>query len=120
MAHENRIHAAIGLAFAPGQLIVRVCRGVLLSTIEQTAPGIVECELAEPLGDDAIVTCGVEPPPPPFYFAQIMRQRLTATRWRFACFVAGPADARFHPVAFDAAWFGSATGSGPVATIPVP
>jgi len=118
--NENQIHAAMGLSFAPGQMIVRVCRGVLLSTIEQMAPGVIECELVEGLGaGEAVVTTSTAIPDPPFFVATVIRERLTDTRWRFSTFRAGD-DQGFGPVAFDAVWFRPATGPGPVATIPVP
>ena len=120
LEHENRIHAAMGLAFEPGKMIVRVCRGVLLSTIEQIAPGVIECELVDGLGDgEAILTTSVGVPPAPFIVATVIHDRLSDTRWRFRTFRA-EAVQDFGPCDFDVVWYRPATGAGPVAVIPVP
>lgn len=120
--NENRIHAALGLSFLPQQMIVRVCRGVLLSSIEQIAPGFIECELAEGLAiGEALVATSVGLPPPTFQIAQVMRTRISVTRWRFATFFAGSRrGAEFGPADFDAIWFRPFSGGAPVATIQIP
>jgi len=115
LENENRIHAALGLSFAPQEMIVRVCRGVLLSTIEQVAPGVIECELVEGLGEgDVAIGTSIEPPPPPFVLALVHRLRLSDRRWRFGIFRADDDLADFGPCGFDVVWFRTASGAGPV------
>ena len=119
--NSDRVHASLGLSFEPGGIIVRVCAGVVLASIVQVSPGMVECDLVDGLGlGEATVATSCAFPPAPFVVALVMPLRLSDRRWQFVNFRAVGDLADLGPCGFDVTWLRTAIGAEPVAVIPVP